>query len=178
MKIPKKTITITILGLLYIILTLTQKTKVKEKIESIDRKKYAANVIKVIDGDTIEIQFLKEIPSNCEKKERVRLIGINSPELNLKENNPEFYAKEAFFFTKKELLNNIVDIQFDPISSTKDKYNRLICYVYIDNYNFNRILIERGFAKYYSEFSFEKQNMELFAKAEKYAKTNKLGMWQ
>lgn len=146
--------------------------------EKLNTVKLTGKVIKVIDGDTIEVNFLNK-PIGWNNTEIIRLIGINTPELNIKKDKPmEYFAQEAYEFTDRELYQQYVDIQLDNISSERDKYERIIAYVWIDGHLFNQLLVERGFAFYYNNFSFNSKMMNLFNNAEKYAKINKLGMWE
>lgn len=144
-----------------------------------EKKSYEAIVKRVIDGDTIEVIFYDKIPENCSNTEKIRFVGVNTPELNLKKKEgPEFFAQEAYEFTNKELYRKTIELKFDDISNQKDKYNRLLCYVFIDGFCFNQILIEQGYGKYYGNFKFNENNMINFKKAEEYAKKQKLGMWK
>lgn len=141
-------------------------------------EKYQARCLRVIDGDTIEVAFVgKNKYSN--NKEKIRFIGINTPELNKNKSEPaEYWAIEAANFTKNELENHYIELQFDNISQQKDKYGRLLCYIYIDNFLFNKILLESGNARYYPDFEFNHNMMKLFEDAENYAISNNMGMWQ
>lgn len=139
--------------------------------------KYTARCTRVIDGDTIEAVFTGDNRFS-EKKEKIRFVGVNTPELNInKKEGPEYWAKEAAAFTKKELEGHYIELSFDDVSDSKDKYGRLLCYVWIDNYLFNKILIESGNARYYPSYKFNSERMALFARAEDYAVNNRMGMW-
>lgn len=135
-----------------------------------------AYVTKVVDGDTIWV--------NIEgKEEKIRLIGVNSPEYT-KEVEP--YGKEATEYTKQNLLNKTVYLQKD-ISDT-DSYDRLLRYVWtekiteindenIKNYLFNYSLVYEGLAKsnyYKPDITLQKYLED----AEKYAKESEKGMWE
>ena len=109
--ITKKYIIISILILIFILLKISQFSSIQRNFSSYNEKKFAAKCIKVIDGDTIDISFLNEIPNDCKKNERIRLIGINTPELD-KNGIPEYFAKEAFYWTNGELLNQYIYIQY------------------------------------------------------------------
>jgi endonuclease YncB( thermonuclease family) len=90
-----------------------------------------ANVSRVIDGDTIEING----------NESVRLLGINTPERG------EKYYKEA-----KEFLAGLVSnktIKLERMGEDEDKYKRSLRYVFLDNRNINIELVKNGFANYY-----------------------------
>lgn len=152
---------------------------VEEKLTQEEKNKtYDAIVTKVIDGDTIKIRFVGTIPEECSAEETIRLIGVNTPELNIhKKKEKEYYATEAADFTSKCLSGRSVKLRFDTVSSRRDKYQRLIAYVYHEDYLFNKILIEQGYGNYYPNFKFEDYYMNLFRGAEFYAKTNHKGKW-
>lgn len=116
------------------------------------------NVTKTIDGDTIEI----------ETGEKVRLLGINAPEEN------EYYFKEA-----KERLVKLVErksAKLEAGSEDKDRYGRLLRYVFIGDTLVNLQLVKEGYATVYIISPDEKYYLE-FKKAEKEAKESKLGLW-
>ncbi len=138
---------------------------------------YEARVTSVIDGDTIKIQFTDKIPDACERTERVRLIGVDTPELFTEP--PEFLAEEARAFSNQYYLTNIL-IEFDPISARRDRYGRLLAYVYKDigAAPLNKRLIAEGYGYYYGVFAFDPINMSDFQAAESYARTNKKGIWK
>src|SRR4030042_2280883 len=79
---------------------------------------YHATLEKVIDGDTLLVNF--DLGFFISVKEKVRLIGINAPELNTKK------GKEAAAFIEKELngANLIVETR------KKEKYGRFLAYIY------------------------------------------------
>ena len=119
----------------------------------------SSNLVKeVIDGDTI-------ILSNGS---RVRLIGINTPEHGM-----------YFFEEAREVLGTIVlgkEIILEKDISDKDKYGRLLRYVYAGNLFVNLEMVKRGFANAYTYPPDIKYNGE-FLEAERYARENNLGLW-
>lgn len=150
----------------------------KETVDGTDTISYEAEIIKVIDGDTIEVQFCKEKPNNCNTIERIRLIGVNTPELNLyKDAAPEYYALEAYYYTKK-YTGEKVYIEMDSISQIRDKYSRLLAYVWLCNYTMLNInIIEDGYGYFYDYFEFNPEYMKNFCEAEKKAEAEKKGLW-
>jgi micrococcal nuclease len=123
-------------------------------------------VTKVIDGDTVEL----------EGGERLRYIGVDTPEMNFgKELGSECYAKEATKKNEELVLNK--KIKFINDKNVRDKYGRLLGYVYLENGLFvNEILVKQGFAKSYPyKPDISKQN--IFEEAEKVAKNSNLGLW-
>lgn len=114
-------------------------------------------VIRVIDGDTIVVS----------DNERIRLLGINAPEKG------ESYSEEA-----TEMLQDLVDekeIRLERDRTDKDKYGRLLRYVYVDDVFVNLQLLRNGYAVLDVEYPliYEKE----FEDAEEFAKSNKLGLW-
>lgn len=95
-----------------------------------------AEVKRVVDGDTFE----------TDKGEKVRLIGMNTPE-TVKPNSPvEKYGKEASAYSKKQLTGKTVYLFAD--AGDKDKYGRLLRYVFIKGgaEMYNETMLKEGYA--------------------------------
>ncbi|MBQ6775276.1 MAG: thermonuclease family protein [Synergistaceae bacterium] len=89
---------------------------------------YKAKIERVVDGDTAIVSFVFDDGSKY-TKERVRFIGVNTPE-TVHPNKPvEYYGKEASNFTKKELTDKTVWLQTDV--EVKDRYGRMLAYVWM-----------------------------------------------
>lgn len=127
-------------------------------------------VLKVIDGDTINVEIDgKSFP--------VRLIGINSPELKDPRKPVECFAKEASEKANQVLAEKNVKLENDPTQTDKDKYDRLLRYVFLeDGINFNKMMIEEGFAFEYT-YSNPYKYQDEFKLAQKNAEENKRGLW-
>lgn len=117
-------------------------------------------VAKVIDGDSIVLSTGEE----------VRYIGLDTPELSSK----DCFATEAARLNSDMVLGKIVTITAD--TSDKDKYGRLLRYVYIDGIFVNDYLVKNGYAKAMSVPPDTKFSDE-FVLSESYAKQNLLGLW-
>lgn len=118
-------------------------------------------VTRVIDGDTIEIST----------GEKVRYIGINAPELT---NRNECFAGNARQKNVSLVLNKKVKLVKDV--SDKDRYGRLLRYVYIDKLFVNKTLVEEGYANaatYPPDVKFK----DLFVQMQKQAQEQKKGLW-
>src|SRR4030043_120443 len=112
---------------------------------------YHATLEKVIDGDTLLINF--DVGFFISIKEKVRLIGINAPELATKK------GKDAMAFIEKELKDTYLIVE----TRKKEKYGRFLCYVYYykGSKNFEEIirngkllneeLVKSGLADRYGE---------------------------
>ena len=98
-------------------------------------------VHRVIDGDTIDV----ELSSGA--KQRVRLIGVDTPELDHRHGRHDCYAQEATEFTEL-LLNHSVWLTFDR--ECRDRYDRHLAYVHIGPGPmglWQRQLVRRGYAR-------------------------------
>ena len=99
---------------------------------------YDAEVLRVVDGDTIKVNF-----NGAE--ETVRFIGVDTPESvhpDKEKNVP--YGKVASDYTKEKLDGKTVRLEFDV--EERDRYGRLLAYVYIGDQMFNKMLLEDGHA--------------------------------
>jgi endonuclease YncB( thermonuclease family) len=136
---------------------------------------YNAVIAAVIDGDTVTLRFTGAAPEGCAGEERVRLIGVDTPELTARP--PEHYAAEARAYTA-QFRRQAVAFRFDTVSARRDRYGRLPGYIYVSGQGLlNLLLIENGMGRYYGYFAFEPGFMRLFQAAEEKAKKNKTGLW-
>ncbi|MFB0845797.1 thermonuclease family protein [Paenibacillus oleatilyticus] len=131
-----------------------------------DHKMTVIEVKRVVDGDTFETK----------SGEKVRLIGVNTPE-TVKPNSPvEHYGKEASQFTKSKLTGKTVYLFAD--AGDKDKFGRLLRYVFIQGEPamFNETLIREGYANTMTippNVMFQ----DSFVKLEREARSKKKGLW-
>lgn len=127
------------------------------------------NVSYVSDGDTFSV-------SMDGKQEKVRLIGVDTPE-TVKPNSPqECYGKAASDFTKNSLLGKSVRLEADPINQNRDRYDRLIRYAYLqDGSLYNATLIREGYGFAYLSFPFTKSDE--FRQLQVNARQNSRGVW-
>ena len=124
----------------------------------------SAKVTRVIDGDTIEI----------EGGQRVRYIGVNTPETVDPRTTVQCFGKEASIKNRELVEGKVIALEKD-ISET-DKYGRLLRYVYIDNLFVNDYLTREGYAhasSYPPDIKYQNQLQE----AETEARQNNRGLW-
>lgn len=126
-----------------------------------------ANVIRVIDGDTIEV-----VLNN--KTEKVRLIGVDTPETVHPTIGEEPYGKAASNFTKSQLEGKQITLEFDV--QERDQYGRLLAYVWLNGQLFNEILIREGYAQV-STFPPNVKYVERFTSAQQKAREAGRGLW-
>lgn len=126
-------------------------------------------VTKVIDADTIQVKI-------GAKKQKVRLIGIDAPETKHPSKPAQCFGKESAQKAKKMLLGKKVKLESDPTNSDKDKYNRLLRYVYLkDGSLVNEYLVKEGYARAYVQFPF--QHKDKFLEFQVEARAKNKGLW-
>ncbi len=125
-------------------------------------------VVRVVDGDTIVVRFENG------RYEKVRLIGINTPETVDPRRPVQYFGKEASRYTKKHLLGKTVYLQYDW--QIRDKYGRLLAYVFLpDGTFFNAKIVEDGYAFAFTRYPFK--YMKMFRKLEAEAREAGRGLW-
>jgi micrococcal nuclease len=138
-------------------------------------KMHFARVIRHIDGDTVHIEFEEIPPEPLKKIEKIRMIGVDTPETVHPKRDVEFLGKEASEQTKKALFGKRVAIALDW--DTRDRYGRLLAYIYTaPGRCHNAELIAQGYGHAYTRFPF--QFLEEFRALEKEARKSKRGLWQ
>lgn len=127
-------------------------------------------VAKVVDGDTLDVIINGHV-------ERIRLIGVNTPETVDPRKSVECFGKEASNKTKELLSGQRVRLEADPTQGERDKYGRLLRYVFLADGRFiNKILISEGYAHEYTYAAPYKYQVE-FKQAQKEAEAAKRGLW-
>ena len=125
-------------------------------------------VLRVVDGDTIEIDYNGE-------KEKVRLIGVDTPEsVHPDAEKNTDYGKTAAEFTTEKLEGQLVSLEFDV--EQRDKYGRLLAYVYLDGQMFNSLLLEEGHAMV-STYPPNVKYADLFLEQQQEAREAGVGLW-
>ena len=130
-------------------------------------------VTRVVDGDTIRVRRGLE-------SEKVRLKGVDAPEIP----HPEMgqYNNDPFGHESKECLTKILDgrtvrLMFATAAGTpeRDRYGRLLAYVYAGGALVNAELIRKGCARAFRKF--EHPGREEFIALEAEARRKRLGLW-
>ncbi len=129
-----------------------------------DRNENLFRVTYVYDGDTVKL-------ANGEK---VRYLGIDTPEMNYNKPPAQYLAEEAKAFNRKLVDGKIVRLEFD--AQRRDKYHRLLAHVYVDGLSINKKMIEEGYAKILIIPPNEKYADE-FLKLQRKARQEGRGVW-
>ena len=122
-------------------------------------------VERAIDGDTLLLI----------NGEKVRLIGVNTPETKHPQKPVEYFGKEAHLFTKQMVDGKEARFEFER--QKRDRYGRLLAYVYLlDGTFLNAEIIKQGYGFAYTRFPFK--YMGEFRRYEREARENKRGLWR
>ncbi|OQX03382.1 MAG: hypothetical protein BWK80_55830 [Desulfobacteraceae bacterium IS3] len=120
----------------------------------------------VDDGDTIVL----------ENNEKIRYIGINTPEIAHPDKSAEHYGPEAAKFNKKLVLSKKVRLEFD--NEKQDQYGRTLAYIFSeDGTMVNEKLVEQGYAHVLTGKSKGKYDSLLLKKQQAAMDAGK-GMWK
>jgi micrococcal nuclease len=126
-------------------------------------------VIRVIDGDTIVVS----------PNEKVRLIGVDTPETTHPKKAAQCFGKDAKEFTWSMVERRPVRLVLDESNAArnhKDRYGRTLAYVYFDDGTMlNAELIRRGYAHAYTRFPF--RYVVEFRQLERIARSQGVGLW-
>lgn len=126
-------------------------------------------VTSFVDGDTIRVDMNGH-------EETVRMIGLDTPETHRPNTPVQCYGPAAAAFTKNTIGNQRVRLEADPKNTNRDRYDRLLRYVYTENNTFvNLALVQGGYGFAYLSFPFSKADE--FASAQADAQTAKKGLW-
>jgi micrococcal nuclease len=126
-----------------------------------------AEVSRVVDGDTIEVV----IDNTTEK---VRLIGVDTPETVHPTIGEEPYGRQASDFTKSKLSGQSVGLEFDV--EERDRYGRLLAYVWLGDQMFNEVLLREGYAQL-ATYPPNVKYVDRFTGAQEEARQQQRGLW-
>jgi micrococcal nuclease len=123
------------------------------------------HVERVIDGDTLML----------EGHVRVRLIGVDTPETKHPRKPVEPLGPEATEFTRSQVEDRDVKLAFDR--ERRDRYGRVLAYVYVDGKLLNEEIIRAGFSKAETKYKFDRSMALRFLRAEDEARQAGRGIW-
>lgn len=145
-------------------------TQSSQDVAGVSAEKQTAQVVKVIDGDTIEV-------SVNGKTEKIRVIGINTPETVDPRRPVQCFGREASIFAKQKLLGKTVILETDPTQGERDKYQRLLRFVFIDGVvDYGEMIIREGYGNEYT-YDLPYKYQSEYKLAEQEARTAGRGLW-
>jgi micrococcal nuclease len=128
----------------------------------------SARVIRVIEGDTIEVDVARH------QREKVRYLGINTPETTHPRQGVEPFGPEAREANRRMVEGQTVRLEFDV--QTRDRFGRLLAYVYVGDLMVNAELVRQGYAQA-ATYPPNVRYQELFLRLQREAREAKRGLW-
>ncbi|UZJ79625.1 thermonuclease family protein [Fictibacillus sp. KU28468] len=128
-----------------------------------------ATVTYVVDGDTLDVKFKNG------KTERIRMLLIDTPETKHPRLGVQPFGPESSKFTKTQLTGKKVGVELDV--SERDKYGRLLAYIWIGKQNFNQLLLEKGLARVAYVYPPNTKYVDQFRATQEKAQKAGVGIW-
>ena len=136
----------------------------------IEAKSISVKFSSCVDGDTAKFIYKDEVIT-------ARFLAIDTPETKHPQKGEQPFGKEASEYTCERLKNaKKIRLEFDSGSDEKDKYDRYLVWVFIDDELLQKELVSKGLASVAYLYGDYKYTDELEA-VEQEAEDNKLGIW-
>lgn len=129
-----------------------------------------AEIVRVIDGDTVVVKTDKG------EEERIRLLLIDTPESVHPTEPEQLFGKESSDYAKEVLREGDI-VKLELGNPERDHYERLLAYIWIDDINFNQLMIEKGYARVGYVYEPNTKYLKEFEEAEIKAKNKKENIW-
>lgn len=132
--------------------------------------------VKVVDGDTIDIDIPDHRAQEWRAYTRIRLWGIDTPELPHHGREAMYYAYEATEFARKLMAGKAVRLELIE-NETRGYYGRLLAYVHLsDGRMYNREAVKHGYA--YADHRFAHPLRDEFLAVQSQAQGELAGLWR
>ena len=146
------------------------QTEVPAKSKITNKKLLPATIVKNVDGDTINISLNGKI-------EKVRMLCVDTPETHHPRLGVQPFGPEASAYTQK-ILPVGTKVEIEPgIGDGRDKYGRLLAYIYVNGKMFNEMLLEQGLARVAYIYAPNTQYVDEFYAIQKKAQKKGVGIW-
>jgi micrococcal nuclease len=126
-------------------------------------------VTEVVDGDTIKVSINGSV-------ETLRIIGLDTPETLDPRKPVQCFGKEASNKAKAFLTGKTVTLEADSTQGERDKYGRLLRYVFLDGVDYGKMMISEGYAHEYT-YKLPYKYQTAYKAAQASAEANKFGFW-
>ncbi|MDU0153641.1 thermonuclease family protein [Bacillus cabrialesii] len=142
----------------------TGKSDSKDKKEMVD-----VTLDRAVDGDTIKVSYNGNVDT-------VRYLLIDTPETKKPNSCVQPYGEDASKRNKELVNSGKLQLKFDK-GDRRDKYGRLLAYVYVDGKSVQETLLKEGFARVAYVYEPNTKYIDQFKKDEQEAKSEKLSIW-
>jgi micrococcal nuclease len=128
---------------------------------------FTATVVKVVDGDTIHVRL-------AGRTEKVRYIGMNTPETHHPTKGEQPGGREAAAVNRHLVQGRTVRLELDV--RERDRYGRLLAYVYVGDTMVNAELLRLGYAQVMT-IPPNVAHQSRFVKLQREAREARRGLW-
>lgn len=128
-------------------------------------------VTHVADGDTIDVAA-----NPAAKPTRVRLLGVDTPEMHSEDGHPQYWAENATRYTMTRSDHKTVTLKLEP-TQTRDRYGRLLAYVYLSDVEMLNLSLVRD-GQGYADRRFRHTMRSQFEQTENAARKKGTGLWK
>jgi micrococcal nuclease len=125
-------------------------------------------VVRVVDGDTIHVRLTDRV-------EKIRYIGVNTPEIHHPSKGEEPGGREAAEVNRGLVGGRRVRLELDV--QTRDRYGRLLAYVWVGDTMVNAELVRLGYAQVMTVPP-NVRYQDLFVKLQRQARDAHRGLWR
>jgi micrococcal nuclease len=130
-------------------------------------------VTRVVDGDTLHLAA----PDQGRDTTKVRLLGIDAPEMGTGKNDRMYFAEEATAFAGRLVLGKEVGVYLDERAGSRDRYGRLLAYIELPDGRFlNEELLSEGYV--YADQRFRHSYYQKYLQLEAAARSGQRGLWK
>ncbi|CAI6288289.1 endonuclease YokF [Bacillus subtilis] len=140
------------------------KSKEKDKKELVD-----VTLDRAVDGDTIKVTYNGNVDT-------VRYLLVDTPETKKPNSCVQPYGEDASKRNKELVNSGKLQLEFDK-GDRRDKYGRLLAYVYVDGKSVQETLLKEGLARVAYVYEPNTKYIDQFKKNEQEAKSEKLSIW-
>jgi micrococcal nuclease len=139
--------------------------------ENSEFERVEVELIHPVDGDTIAVNYQGE-------EKNVRFLLVDSPETNHPQLGEQPFGRKAKEYTSSIMKKaKEIELEFD-IGPQKDKYGRLLAYVYVDGKLLQEELLKQGLARVAYIFPPNTRYVDQFKDIQKNAQQQGIGIWQ
>ena len=121
---------------------------------------YKCEVTRVVDGDTVDVDIDLGFGVWL-RKQRIRMLGIDTPESRTRDLEEKKYGKAAAAFLKEQIEKGKVSLRTSK--DGKGKFGRILGELFVDGTNINQLMIEKHHAVAYfgqSKKEIEEEHLE------------------
>src|SRR5699024_1832809 len=131
--------------------------------------KVTADFERVVDGDTIIVNLNGE-------EESIRLLLIDTPESVHPGEPTQPYGEESSEFAE-EYFDDVDEVELEIGQEERGKYDRLLAHVFVDDENFNKVMVEKGYARVAFVQEPNTKYIDEYNEAEEEAKEDNKKIW-